>query len=107
MQSVDNGAFGPHEHSSVIVYISSESYLSAPYAALSDPYAPIASTSSYPEPLSTCELCIANQPLSTIDDYYDIVDWNCSLAPYVDKLYWKIDGVSQYEFPNNVMWERG
>ena len=44
--------------------------------------------------------------LSTHGDYYDVVDWNCTLAPYVDKIYWKIDAGSKYTFPDNVKWER-
>lgn len=41
------------------------------------------------------------------NDYYDIVDDNCSLAPYVDKIYWKIDSASIYTYPNDIKWERG
>lgn len=55
MQSVDNGAFGPHFHYDVSSYISSQSYISAPPSAmtmLSDPYAYDLCT--YAEPLSTC-----------------------------------------------------
>jgi len=58
-------------------------------------------------PLSTCESSGYIEPLQTSGDYYDKVDWQCTLAPYVDKLYWKIDVGSQYEFPNNIGWERG
>lgn len=28
------------------------------------------------------------------DDYYDIVDHRCTLEPYVDKIFWRIDGVT-------------
>ena len=38
----------------------------------------------------------ALHPLSGINNYYDIVDNRCSLEPYVDKLYWTIDGLSPY-----------
>ena len=92
VQSVDNGGFGPHVHSSISGYISSESYISSPMAMLSDPY--VSSDVSAGYPLSICEYGIASNPLSGINDYYDVVDNECSLAPYVDKLYWKIDGLS-------------
>ncbi len=75
----------------------------APYI-VADPYLPDARYDD--EPLSTCYTSAFNSPLSTSNDYYDVVDKNCSLAPYVDKIYWKIDGASIYTFPNNVKWER-
>ena len=59
---------------------------------LSDPYA--VEASAIGAPLSICEFGIAHKQLSTIGDFYDIVDNDCSLEPYVDKLYWKIDGMS-------------
>ena len=36
--------------------------------------------------------------------YYDVVDNKCTLAPFVDKLIWKIDETSLCAFPNNVGW---
>ena len=92
IQSVDNGDFGDHTHSSISGYISSESYIAPPMAMLSDPY--ISSDVSAGYPLSSCEYGTIDKPLSGVNDYYDIVDNECSLAPYVDKLYWKIDGLS-------------
>ena len=75
-----------------------------PLTELSDPYAPVAS--DYGMSLSDCEYGVPDKPLSTVNDYYDVVDWECSLAPYVDKLYWRIDGFSKLEFPNNIVAER-
>ena len=104
IQSVDNGDFGLHEHGSLSGYISSEAYSSSIPKVIPDPYLPDAAVEGWP--LSTCESSGYIQPLQTSGDYYDVVDWACTLAPYVDKLYWKIDAGSQYEFPNNVHWER-
>lgn len=36
--------------------------------------------------------------------YYDVVDNRCTLAPFVDKLTWKIDETSLCAFPSNVGW---
>lgn len=105
IQSVDNGAFGPHEHESLCGYISSESYANLGLCAYQDPYWPMAQKEGWP--LSTCEASAYGRPLSGANDYYDHVDWNCTLAPYVDKLYWTISPGVEYEFPNNVVWERG
>lgn len=91
IQSVDNGDFGQHVDANVYGYISSESYITPQMATLSDPYI---TTLAEGEPLSSCEYGMFSQPLSTVNDYYDIVDEDCSLAPYKDKLYWKIDGIS-------------
>lgn len=80
--------------------------MSSEMTMLSDPYISADPAAGYP--LSICEYGAAyTKPLSTYDDYYDKVDWQCSLEPYVDKLYWRIDGLSPYKFPNNVIWERG
>lgn len=105
IQSVDNGAFGSHDHNSLCGYISSEAYINSSPTIVSDPYLPDAIIAG--EPLSTCQTSSFNKPLQTCGDYYDNVDWECSLAPYVDKLYWKIEAGNKYEFPNNVSWERG
>ena len=104
IQSVDNGDFGGHAHYDICGYISSSGYEEYPMTILSDPYIYDAISSGYP--LSTCEFGITDKPLKPIDEYYDKVDWSCTLAPYVDKIYWRIDGVSPYEYPNNVIWER-
>lgn len=104
IQSVDNGDFGEHEHMNRVGYISSESYLSAPLVIEADPYA---NMPGYKHPLSTSQYGIADKPLSTVNDFYDIVDDKCSLEPYVDKLYWRIDGLSPYPPPNNLTAVRG
>lgn len=36
--------------------------------------------------------------------YYDVVDNRCTLAPFVDKITWKIDETSLSAFPYNVSW---
>ena len=105
IQSVDNGAFGPHVHNDVSGYISSESYTMPKPVALSDPYA--YDLSNYGYPLSTCELSMMQAPLQGNNDYYATVDRNCSLEPYVDKIYWTIDADSIYTLPNNIRWDRG
>ena len=72
---------------------------------LSDPYA---YDKSYDHPLSTCEYGTAFPPLlTTVGDVYGVVDKNCSLEPYVDKVYWSIDADSVQVFPNTVKWDRG
>lgn len=101
IESVDNGAFGPHEHEDISGYISSESYVRASAEVFYDPYISV----GYPP--SACEFDATFSPLSGINDYYDKVDSKCSLEPYVDKLYWKIDPLSPYQYPNNVEWDRG
>lgn len=73
--------------------------------ALSDPYA--YDLSNYGYPLSTCELSMMQAPLQGNNDYYAAVDRNCSLEPYVDKIYWTIDADSIYTLPNNIRWDRG
>ena len=108
IQSVDNGAFGPHEHYDISGYISSLTYTNLNTSAvLSDPYVHMpAYLSTYD--LSTCEYGKAQLvPLSTAGDTYANVDKRCSLEPYVDKIYWTIDADSIYTYPNNVKWERG
>ena len=71
---------------------------------LSDPYA---HDTSYAYPLSTCEYGTASPyPLSTRGDIYGIVDKNCSLEPYVDKIYWTINADSMQTFPDNVIWNK-
>jgi hypothetical protein len=88
MLSVDNEDITKHNHIYPSSYISSEEY-----------YGPIYETISG---LDGAEQKIKPLPLSTSGDYYDVIDNYCTLAPYVDRIYWKIDGASEYEFPNNV-----
>ena len=75
-------------------------------AMLSDPYA--YDLCSYGFPLSTCEYGSATTipPLSSAGDVYGDVDMNCSLEPYVDKIYWTIDADAVQVFPNNIRWDR-
>ena len=105
IQSVDNGDFGPHVHNEICGYISSLSYGDPIPTALSDPYA--YDLCSYGDPLSTCEMSVFNQPLKTFGDVNQVVGNNCSLAPFVDKIYWTIDADSIYTYPNNITWQRG
>ena len=105
IQSVDNELIEQHYDVNRYGYISSQSYVSSQMTTLSDPYISADVADGYP--LSGCEYgATYDKPLSTINDYYDKVDWQCSLEPYVDKLYWRIDGLSPYSFPNNVIVER-
>lgn len=92
IQSVDNGDFGEHKHADLSGYISSDMY-------------------SMPKPHMTydpdgIEISSFQDPLSGEPDYYESVDTSCTIAPYVDKLYWRIDAASQYPWPNNVVAER-
>lgn len=100
IQSVDNGYFGKHEDTYRLGYISSESYLSFPPRIDVLPHEATELSQEY-------TVSSYHTPLSGINNYYDIVDWECSLAPYVDKMYWTIDGGSQYTYPNNIYWEHG
>jgi len=38
------------------------------------------------------------------DGSIETVDNACTLAPYVDKIYWKIDETNMSAFPYNVRW---
>ena len=40
--------------------------------------------------------------VTPVDMKYDFVDTTETIAPYKDRLYWKIDGASAKEFPDNV-----
>lgn len=88
IQSVDNNF--SHIDSALCGYISSEQYIKPSSLCINDPYMPDAI--SHGEPLSTCQSEYYKSSLSSVNDYYDVVDWDCSLQPYVDKLYWTIDG---------------
>lgn len=65
IMSVDNELIAEHRHYAIPAYISSERYVSA-----DTPKGPA---------------------LSTQGDFYQSVDNWCTLAPYVDRIYWKID----------------
>ena len=93
MMSVDNELIAKHEHSYPSSYISSEAYYGPNYES---------SIGQDGE-----EWRVKPAPLSTSGDYYDVVDNYCTLAPYVDRIYWKIDGASEYEYPYNVKSYRG
>lgn len=101
MLSVDNGAFGNHEHIDRLGYISSESYGDPELNTHVDPYGVLSI-----DALSACEYGDYIKPLSTSGDYYDKVDWNCTLEPYVEKMYWSIDMNISSQFPNNIRWDR-
>lgn len=88
MLSVDNEDITKHNHIYPSSYISSEQYHGPIYETITDP--------------NNNEQRIKPLPLSTSGDYYDVIDNYCTLAPYVDRIYWKIDGASEYKYPNNV-----
>lgn len=67
-------------------YISSESYISA-YTTYEDDEGKLLSVLSAVDP---------------VDMYYENVDAYETIAPYKNRLIWKIDGASSQEFPNNV-----
>ena len=90
MMSVDNELIAKHGHYTYPAYISSDSYLS-----------------NYAEKeveTETGELSAVSvlTSLTTVDDFYEPVDTWCTLAPYVDRIRWKIDQSSPYPFPENV-----
>lgn len=88
MTSVDNELIAKHEHYYPSSYISSEAYYGPNYESAVGPDG------------ETWK--VKPEPLSTSGDYYDVVDNYCTLAPYVDRIYWKIDGASEYKYPYNV-----
>ena len=88
MMSVDNELIAKHEHYYPSSYISSEWHSEPSYTSSVGPDGEIYK--------------MALKPLQTSGDYYDVVDNYCTLAPYVDRIYWKIDGASEYEYPYNV-----
>lgn len=92
IMSVDNELLVKHVHTDVLGYISSEAYLSdhLPHTKL-DPYS---ETSSF--------LSVYDEPLKTSGDYYAKVNSQCSLYPYKDPLYWRINPLSPDDFPDNV-----
>lgn len=47
-------------------------------------------------------LSIYNEPLKTSGDYYEKISRYCSLYPYKDAIYWRIDPFSTEDFPDNV-----
>ena len=86
IMSVDSGLIAKHEHYTKPAYISSESY-ERKYRTEVDPYGDEISVPWY---------------TATSGDWYEPVDNWCTLAPYVDRLRWKIDQSSPYPFPYNV-----
>lgn len=88
MTSVDNELIAKHEHFDLSGYISSDWYSEPNY------------TSSIGIDGEVYKMAL--EPLQTSGDYYDVVDNYCTLAPYVDRIFWKIDGASEYEYPHNV-----
>lgn len=84
---VDNGGFGPEIHSETSGYLSSENYVMR-YRTVTDPYG---------------EQISVPYQLSTVNDYYGQTGYQCTLAPYVDRIYWQIDENSLSNFPMNVI----
>lgn len=89
MTSVDNELIARHEHFYPSSYISSGWYGGPVYQSAVGPEG---------EEISA----VLPQPVATSADWYDVVDNYCTLAPYVDRIFWKIDGASPYEYPYNV-----
>lgn len=89
IMSVDNELIAKHEHYTSAAYISSDGYLSN-YAVREV---------KTEEGLSTVSVLTS---LTPVGDYYEPVDNWCTLAPYVDRLRWKIDEMSTRPFPDNV-----
>lgn len=90
MMSVDNELIAKHGHYTYPAYISSDHYLSN-YAEeeIETPKGELSSVSVLTS-------------LTPVDDFYEPVDTWCTLAPYVDRVRWKIDQSSPYPFPENV-----
>lgn len=91
MMSVDSELIVKHEHYTSAAYISSESYLSN-YEEREIEVEPGQSLSS---------VCVLTS-LTPVGDHYDSVDNWCTLAPYVDRIRWRIDEASTRPFPDNV-----
>jgi len=89
MISVDNELIVKHEHYTSAAYISSEGYLSN-YAVREV---------ETEEGLSSVSVLTS---LTPVGDYYEPVDNWCTLAPYVDRIRWRIDETSTRPFPENV-----
>lgn len=75
--SVDNELLAKHEHYTIPAYISSESYV------------PVYE-SKFQDGVETSVLA----RLSGVNSLYEPVDNWCTLAPYVDKIKWRIDAQS-------------
>ena len=88
--SVDEGLITKHEHYTYPAYISSESYVSG--------YVDREIETETGE-ISTVRVLTSITPEN---DYYQPVDNWCTLAPYVDRIKWKIDESSTAPFPDNV-----
>ena len=88
--SVDEGMITEHRHYTYPAYISSENYVSG-YAERE--------IETEPGEISTVRVLTSVTPEN---DYYQPVDNWCTLAPYVDRIKWKIDESSTAPFPDNV-----
>jgi hypothetical protein len=86
IMSVDNELIAKHEHYTQPAYLSSEAY----ELVYEEVVMPDGSVQKLPKELRTS------------GDYYAPVDNWCTLAPYVDRIIWRIDEVSQMPFPYNV-----
>lgn len=89
IMSVDNELIAKHRHYAPPAYISSEAYVPE--------YAEREVDGEHgPETVSVLT------SLATSGDYYEPVDNWCTLAPYVDRIRWRIDEASIMPFPYNV-----
>lgn len=86
IMSVDNELIAKHEHYTQPAYLSSEAY----ELVYEEVVMPDGSVQKLPKELRTS------------GDYYAPVDNWCTLAPYVDRIIWRIDEGSQMPFPYNV-----
>lgn len=104
MMSVDTELLVPHTHRDISGYISSDSYLSDHLPKIKyDPYREDESmASAYSEGEIPGKLSVYDEPLKTSGDYYAKVNSDCSLYPYKDPIYWRINPLSKNEFPDNV-----
>lgn len=104
MMSVDTGLIVEHTHCDISGYISSEAYISSHLPRVkADPYAETSAwASAYTEGEIPSKLSVYDEALKTSGDYYAKVNSECSLYPYKDPIYWRINPLSKNEFPDNV-----
>ena len=88
--SVDEELITKHEHYTYPAYISSKNYVSG--------YVDREIETETGEISTVCVLT----SITPENDYYQPVDNWCTLAPYVDRIKWKIDESSTSPFPDNV-----
>lgn len=88
--SVDSELIVKHEHYTSAAYISSEGYI---------PEYDVHEIETETGELSTVSVLTS---LTPVNDWYEPVDNWCTLAPYVDRIRWRIDETSTRPFPENV-----